>query len=183
MKSMHAAAGEVRTNEDDNGPLVGKYIAKSDLGAFTIEQLNIRGGFEYVCFDCWCAVVSRHVCGKNEACDISSQGTRKVRVFRLGDPPTPQRSMSQSIHDVDFLGDPSDGSGPPSNTDIPDSLQRATLRLSFPPSYVVVGAYRLLSDKALFIPIWKKCRNGSSRGAAVGCVWVWWRFSSVYPKS
>jgi hypothetical protein len=42
---MYAAAGEVRTNEDDNGPLAGKYIAKSNLCAFTVEQLNIRGGF------------------------------------------------------------------------------------------------------------------------------------------
>jgi hypothetical protein len=84
-------------------------------------------------------------------------------------------SMSQSTLGVDedfFLRDPSNGSGPPRNMDIPDRLQRATLRLSFPPSYVIVGAYRLLSDKALYIPIWKKCRNGFLRGTIVGCVWV-----------
>jgi hypothetical protein len=83
--------------------------------------------------------------------------------------------MSQPIRDVNdkfFVEDPSDGSGPPRSADVPNSLQRATLRLNFPPSYVVVGAYRLLSDKALFIPIWQKCRNGFLRGAAIGCVWV-----------
>jgi hypothetical protein len=83
--------------------------------------------------------------------------------------------MTQSIPGVDdnfFVRNPSDGSGLPRKTDVPDSLQRATLRLGFPPSYVVVGAYRLLSDKALFIPIWEKCRNGFFKGAAVGCVWV-----------
>jgi hypothetical protein len=83
--------------------------------------------------------------------------------------------MSQSILDVNdkfFVEDLSDGSGPPRNTDVPNSLQRATLRLNFPPSYVVVGAYRLLSDKALIIPIWRKCRNGFLKGAAVGCAWV-----------
>ncbi|KAH9973378.1 hypothetical protein BGW80DRAFT_1310487 [Lactifluus volemus] len=88
--------------------------------------------------------------------------------------------MSQSILDVNdkfFVEDPFDGSGPPRNTDIPNSLQRATLRLNFPPSYVVVGAYRLLSDKALFIPIWQKCRNGFLKGAAVGCAWSFLTFS------
>ncbi|KAI0296911.1 hypothetical protein B0F90DRAFT_1811257 [Multifurca ochricompacta] len=76
-----------------------------------------------------------------------------------------------------FARDPSEGSGPPKNLDVPDSLQHATLRLSFPPSYVVVGAYRLLSDKALFVPIWKKCRNGFLRGAIVGSIWSFLTFS------
>ncbi len=85
--------------------------------------------------------------------------------------------MSQAILDLDnndkfFQRDPSEGSGPPTNQSVPDSLQRASLRLDFPPSYVIVGAYRLLSDKALFVPIWKKCRNGFLRGIAVGSVWV-----------
>src|SRR6266571_2063634 len=83
--------------------------------------------------------------------------------------------MSQSILDVDdkfFQPDPSEGSGPPRNDNVPGSLQRASLRLDFPPSYVVVGAYRLLSDKSLSVPIWQKCRNGFLRGAAVGGIWV-----------
>ena len=83
--------------------------------------------------------------------------------------------MSQSVLDIDetfFTRSPSEGSGPPKNVDIPDSLQSATQRLRFPPSYVVVGVYRLLSDKALFSPVWKKCRSGFLRSAAVCGVWV-----------
>ena len=83
--------------------------------------------------------------------------------------------MSQSVLDIDdkfFLPSPSEGSGPPKNVDIPESLQNAAHRLSFPPSYVVVGVYRLLSDKALFSPVWQKCRSGFLRSAAVGSVWV-----------
>jgi hypothetical protein len=83
--------------------------------------------------------------------------------------------MSQSVLDVDenfFARNPSEGSGPAKNMDIPDSLQSATRRLSFPPSYVVVGVYRLLSDKALFSPVWQGCRSGFLRSAAIGGVWV-----------
>lgn len=83
--------------------------------------------------------------------------------------------MSQSVLDIDenfFIRSPSEGSGPPKNVDIPDSLQSATQRLGFPPSYVVVGVYRLLSDKALFSPVWQRCKSGFLRSAAVGGVWV-----------
>jgi hypothetical protein len=83
--------------------------------------------------------------------------------------------MSQSILEVDdkfFERKPSEGSGPPRSESVPGTLQRAALRLEFPPSYVVVGAYRLLSDKSLFVPIWQKCRNGFLRGVTVGGVWV-----------
>lgn len=83
--------------------------------------------------------------------------------------------MSQSVLQVDdkfFERTPSEGSGPPKNENVPDTLHRAALRLEFPPSYVVVGAYRLLSDKSLFVPMWQKCRNGFLRGIAVGGVWV-----------
>jgi hypothetical protein len=80
--------------------------------------------------------------------------------------------MSQSVKTIDFTCDnPSEGSGPPS-VDIPDSLQRASLRLGFPPSYVIVGVYRLLSDKTLSLPVWDLCRNGFLKGAAVGSIWV-----------
>jgi hypothetical protein len=83
--------------------------------------------------------------------------------------------MSQSVLDVDenfFTRSPSEGSGPSKNVKIPDSLQRATQRLGFPPSYVVVGVYRLVFDKALFSPVWQRCRSGFMKGAAVGGVWV-----------
>lgn len=46
------------------------------------------------------------------------------------------------------------------------------MRLEFPPSYVVVGAYRLISDGSLRGPIWKKCKHGVARGGAVGLGWV-----------
>lgn len=55
---------------------------------------------------------------------------------------------------------------------IPPELRASTSRLSFPPSYVVVGVYRLLSDKTLYVPAWKKCQHGFVRGATVGLVWV-----------
>ncbi|KAI0066753.1 hypothetical protein BV25DRAFT_1820822 [Artomyces pyxidatus] len=59
---------------------------------------------------------------------------------------------------------------------IPPALERATLRLEFPPSYVVVGAYRLLTDKLLFVPIWKKCKHGFLRGLGVGAGWALFSF-------
>jgi len=82
--------------------------------------------------------------------------------------------MSQSVLDSEniFAHDPSEGSGPPRSVDVPDMLQSATLRLCFTPSYVIVGVYRLLSDKALFLPVWNMCRRGFLRGIAVGSVWV-----------
>ena len=45
-------------------------------------------------------------------------------------------------------------------------------RLGFPPVYVVVGAYRLLTDKNLYVPMWEKCKHGFVRGAIVGLGWV-----------
>ena len=58
---------------------------------------------------------------------------------------------------------------------LPPNLARAALRLEFPPSYVFVGVYRLVTDKHLYRPIWDKCKNGTRRGAIVGGFWV--RFS------
>ncbi|KAA1477990.1 hypothetical protein DENSPDRAFT_845180 [Dentipellis sp. KUC8613] len=55
---------------------------------------------------------------------------------------------------------------------VPATLERATLRLNFPPSYVVVGAYRMLTDKTLFVPVWKKCKHAFLRGIAVGAGWA-----------
>ena len=54
----------------------------------------------------------------------------------------------------------------------PPELERASRRLSFPPSYVVVGIYRLINDKSLLKAAWDKCRHGTQRGLAVGFVWV-----------
>jgi hypothetical protein len=63
---------------------------------------------------------------------------------------------------------------PPSlNIDaIPDDLKRAALRMQLPPSYVVVGIYRLFTDEHLWRPTWDKCKHGVQRGALVGAVWV-----------
>jgi hypothetical protein len=90
-----------------------------------------------------------------------------------------QQIMSQSVLDSEkiFACDPSEGSGPRRGVDVPDSLQSATLRLSFTPSYVIVGVYRLLSDKALFLPVWNMCRRGFLRGIVVGSIWVCYGFS------
>ena len=55
---------------------------------------------------------------------------------------------------------------------VPTNLQRATLRLNFPPSYVVVGVYRLCTDESLYKPAWDKCEHGVQRGLVVGFVWV-----------
>lgn len=56
--------------------------------------------------------------------------------------------------------------------EIPQSLARATSRLQFPPSYVIVGVYRLCTDRLLYVPAWQKCQHGTQRGLAVGLVWV-----------
>lgn len=55
---------------------------------------------------------------------------------------------------------------------IPENLKRATLRLQFPPTYVIVGVYRLFTDKLLYIPAWDKCKHAARRGAIVGAIWV-----------
>jgi len=64
-----------------------------------------------------------------------------------------------------------------SGPQVPPSLARATSRLQFPPSYVVVGVYRLFTDKLLYAPAWKKCQHGAQRGAVVGLLWAFFTFS------
>ncbi|KZT02069.1 uncharacterized protein LAESUDRAFT_730582 [Laetiporus sulphureus 93-53] len=66
------------------------------------------------------------------------------------------------------------GSKPPSpySENIPSNLHRAHSRLEFPPVYVVVGIYRLVTDEKLFKPAWKKCEHGLVRGMTIGVVWV-----------
>jgi hypothetical protein len=61
---------------------------------------------------------------------------------------------------------------PPPPSHVPQSLSRATQRLEFSPSYVLVGVYRLCTDKNLRKPAWDKCRHGVARGAVVGLVWA-----------
>ena len=60
----------------------------------------------------------------------------------------------------------------PYTEDVPENLRRATGRLQFPPSYVVVGFYRLITDRNLRVPAWQKCKHGFVRGATVGLLWV-----------
>ncbi|KAH8099886.1 hypothetical protein BXZ70DRAFT_941695 [Cristinia sonorae] len=55
---------------------------------------------------------------------------------------------------------------------VPSNLERAAARLRFPPSYVVVGVYRLFTDEHFYKPVWDKCRHGVRRGMTVGVVWV-----------
>ncbi|KAF8220557.1 hypothetical protein L208DRAFT_1448008 [Tricholoma matsutake] len=68
---------------------------------------------------------------------------------------------------------PSHGAKP---EDVPSNLKRATLRLQFTPTYVIVGAYRLFNDETLYGPAWKKCKHGTVRGAVVGTVWAFLTF-------
>jgi hypothetical protein len=56
--------------------------------------------------------------------------------------------------------------------EVPSALVRSSLRLEFPPSYVVVGAYRLLTDKSLLIPAWNKCKHAARRGFIAAFIWV-----------
>ncbi|KAJ7583357.1 hypothetical protein C8J56DRAFT_863949 [Mycena floridula] len=60
---------------------------------------------------------------------------------------------------------------------VPSYLARATMRLEFPPSYVIVGVYRLCTDKSLLIPAWDKCRHAFARGALVGAGWAFLTFN------
>ena len=70
----------------------------------------------------------------------------------------------------------------PYSEDVPKNLRAATSRLQFPPSYVVVGFYRLVSDSKLRVPAWQKCKHGFVRGATVGIIWVSILLKLVSPK-
>ncbi|KAF8996704.1 hypothetical protein BDQ17DRAFT_1544631 [Cyathus striatus] len=58
------------------------------------------------------------------------------------------------------------------NIQIPPELRRATLRMEFSPSYVIVGVYRLCADRLIYGPAWEKCKHGTRRGLVVGAVWA-----------
>ncbi|PPQ76580.1 hypothetical protein CVT26_012820 [Gymnopilus dilepis] len=60
---------------------------------------------------------------------------------------------------------------------VPATLKRATLRMEFPPSYALVGVYRLCTDKQLYKPAWDKCKHATQRGAVVGAIWAFLTFS------
>lgn len=60
----------------------------------------------------------------------------------------------------------------PSAKNVPPGLTRATFRLEFPPSYILVGVYRLFTDKNLYKPAWDKCRHAARRGAIFGAIWA-----------
>ncbi|KIK00917.1 hypothetical protein K443DRAFT_678842 [Laccaria amethystina LaAM-08-1] len=61
---------------------------------------------------------------------------------------------------------------PIEHRNVPHNLARATFRMDFPPSYVIVGVYRLCTDKNLYKPAWDKCKHAARRGAIVGVVWT-----------
>ena len=60
----------------------------------------------------------------------------------------------------------------PSAKNVPPGLTRAAMRLEFPPSYILVGVYRLFTDKNLYKPAWDKCKHAARRGAIVGAIWA-----------
>ena len=55
---------------------------------------------------------------------------------------------------------------------VPPELSRASLRLRYPPSYAIVGVYRLCTDSNLYVPMWDKCKHATTRGLIAGAVWV-----------
>ncbi|RDB14562.1 hypothetical protein Hypma_016293 [Hypsizygus marmoreus] len=65
----------------------------------------------------------------------------------------------------------------PHTPDVPKNLARATLRLQFSPTYVIVGVYRLFTDPLLYAPAWDKCKHGTRRGAIVGALWAAFTFN------
>jgi len=60
----------------------------------------------------------------------------------------------------------------PYSENVPRSLQASNSRLQFPPTYVVVGVYRLITDKSLRVPTWKKLEHGVARGTVVALIWA-----------
>ncbi|KZS93285.1 hypothetical protein SISNIDRAFT_454431 [Sistotremastrum niveocremeum HHB9708] len=56
------------------------------------------------------------------------------------------------------------------SSDIHASLRQS--RLNFPPTYIIVGVYRLVTTKSLYVPIWDKCRHGVQRGVIVAAIWT-----------
>ncbi|KAI0086817.1 hypothetical protein BDY19DRAFT_907993 [Irpex rosettiformis] len=60
----------------------------------------------------------------------------------------------------------------PYDDNVPENLKASTSRLQFPPSYVVVGVYRLITDKSLRVPAWDKLKHGVVRGATVALIWA-----------
>jgi len=88
-----------------------------------------------------------------------------VSASKLSSKPQSQRPPALAL--ADLMASTGSGSDP-----VPANLQRATLRLDFPPSYVVVGVYRLCTDRLLYRPAWDKCKHGAQRGLIVGFVWV-----------
>ncbi|KAJ7503046.1 hypothetical protein B0H11DRAFT_1987586 [Mycena galericulata] len=82
-------------------------------------------------------------------------------------------SSGPEAQDALFVAQPS---GMDPTYHVPPSLVRATSRLQFPPTYVIVGVYRLFSDKHLYVPAWQKCQHGVQRGAIVGLIWSFLTF-------
>ncbi|KAI0373679.1 hypothetical protein BV20DRAFT_937290 [Pilatotrama ljubarskyi] len=81
--------------------------------------------------------------------------------------PAEEKAVAPAVPGA-YIGDPP----PPYTEDVPENLRRAVSRLQFPPSYVVVGFYRLVTDRNLYVPAWQKCKHGFVRGAAVAIVWA-----------
>jgi hypothetical protein len=92
-------------------------------------------------------------------------------------------SIASGPEAQDALFEPDPSQTPPHGhkyENIPSNLKRATLRLQFPPTYVIVGVYRLFTDETLYVPAWKKCKHATVRGAVVGIVWV--RFEVMHGR-
>ena len=55
-----AQSGVIRTNENDDGLLVGEYVPKADLFAFAVEHVDVCGSFECLGVDCGCTLAGGH---------------------------------------------------------------------------------------------------------------------------
>ena len=83
------------------------------------------------------------------------------------------RKVNKKLANADLVDTSEDG-----KVVIPPTLERAYSRLVFPPSYVVVGIYRLCSDKTLLVPAWQQCKHGAIRGGVIGGIRVRTTFCS-----
>ena len=67
-----SGSGIIRTDEYDDGLLVGEYVTKADLSALLVEHVDVCGGCESLSVDCGCDWTGGHD-GRNE----TSKGCRQ----------------------------------------------------------------------------------------------------------
>lgn len=120
---------------------------------------------------------------RHSSCDITAlaDNVRSAAAGRSGAQRCSSHSRTQFCYaqftmsdDTSLPGNLEHDSNPrlPYSDNVPDNLRAATSRLQFPPSYAVVGIYRLFTDKKIALPVWQKCKHGLVRGVSVALAWV-----------